>query len=88
MKGKDRYDVFISYKRKGATSWAELLYLALTRISKKRVYVDWEGIKSGTTETWKQNIVNAITMSNNIVVPIFWGIQDVVTETDDNFCGK
>lgn len=70
MEGKHRYDVFISYKRKGATPWAELLYLALTRIAKKRVYIDWEGIKSGTTETWKQNIVNAIAMSNNIVVPI------------------
>ncbi len=66
MNGKDRYDVFISYKRKGGTPWAELLYLALTKISKKKVYIDWEGIKSGTTETWKQIIIKAISMSNNM----------------------
>lgn len=82
---RNRYDVFISYKRKGGAPWAELLYLALTKISKKKVYIDWEGIKSGTTETWKQNIITAISLSNNIVVPIFSGIQDLITETDDNF---
>ena len=85
MHSRNRYDVFISYKRKGGTPWAELLYLALTRISKKKVYIDWEGIKSGTTETWKHNIFKAISMSNNIVVPIFSGIQDVITDTEDNF---
>ena len=45
MDSRNRYDVFISYKRKGGTPRAELLYLGLTKISKKKVYIDWECIK-------------------------------------------
>ena len=59
MDSRNRYDVFISYKRKGGAPWAKLLYLALTRVSKKKVFIDWEGIKSGTTETWSNYSANA-----------------------------
>lgn len=85
MKKSFKYDVFISYKRKGGTPWAELLFLALDKIAGKRVFIDRHGLKGGFDKKWESSINEAIESSVNVVVVVFPGIQDVITEKDDFF---
>ncbi len=85
MKKDFKYDVFISYKRKGGTPWAELLFLALDKIAGKRVFIDRHGLKGGFDKKWESSINEAIESSVNVVVVVFPGIQDVITEKDDFF---
>lgn len=85
MKKDFKYDVFISYKRKGGTPWAELLFLALDKIAGKRVFIDRHGLKGGFDKKWESSINEAIVSSVNVVVVVFPGIQDVITEKDDFF---
>lgn len=82
-KEKYKYDAFISYKRKGGTAWAELLYIVLEKIVGKSVYIDRHDNRGG--EDWLKSIINAIKSSINVIVPIFPGIQDVIKESDDCF---
>lgn len=77
------YDAFISYKRKGGTPWAELLYLVLKRIKKKKIYIDRHSIKGG--EEWEQSLITAIRASANIIVVVFPELQDIDFGTDDIF---
>lgn len=85
MKKNFKYDVFISYKRKGGTPWAELLFLALDKIAGKRVFIDRHGLKGGLDKKWEDSINEAIENSINVVVVVFPGIQDVIVEKDDFF---
>ena len=85
MKRKIKYDVFISYKRRGGTPWAELLFLALAKIKKKRVFIDRDGLGGGTFKKWKTAINEAIESSANVIVVVFPGIQDVIKDKDDFF---
>lgn len=83
MKKSFKYDVFISYKRKGGTPWAELLFLALEKIVGKKVFIDRHKLIGGTDKTWEERINDAIENSINVVVVIFPGIQDVTSDNDD-----
>lgn len=83
MKKSFKYDVFISYKRKGGTPWAELLFLALEKIVGKKVFIDRHKLTGGTDKTWEERINDAIENSINVVVVIFPGIQDVTSDNDD-----
>lgn len=83
MKKSFKYDAFISYKRKGGTPWAELLFWALDKIAKKRVFIDRYGLIAGND--WEESINRAIEDSINVVVIIFPGIQDVIKDKDDCF---
>lgn len=85
MKINFKYDVFISYKRRGGTPWAELLFLALDKIAGKRVFIDRHGLKGGMNKKWESSINEAIESSINVVVVVFSGIQDVIKENDDFF---
>lgn len=85
MKKNFKYDVFISYKRKGGTPWAELLFLALDKIAGKRVFIDRHGLKGGFDKKWETLINEAIESSVNVVVVIFPGIQDVIIGDNDYF---
>lgn len=78
-----KYDVFISYKRKGGTPWAELLFLALDKIAGKRVFIDRHSLRGGSE--WEILINEAIESSVNVIVVIFPGIQDVIKGEDDDF---
>ena len=40
MDKKFEYDAFISYKAKGGAGWAELLWITLTRIAGRNIYID------------------------------------------------
>ena len=88
MKRKIKYDVFISYKRRGGTPWAELLFLALAKIKKKRVFIDRDGLGGGTFKKWKTAINEAIESSANVIVVVFPGIQDVIKDKDDFFIAE
>lgn len=83
MRKNYKYDAFISYKRKGGTPWAELLCIVLEKIAGKSVYIDRYNIKGG--DDWKKSIIDAISSSRNVIVPIFPGIQEVIKEKDDVF---
>lgn len=88
MNRKIKYDVFISYKRRGGTPWAELLFLALAKIKKKRVFIDRDGLGGGTFKKWKTAINEAIESSANVIVVVFPGIQDVIKDKDDFFIAE
>lgn len=63
------YDVFISYKRKGGSGWAEMLRLAFVvyrNMPKERIYMDVHNC--GTD--WKADLENAIKNANNVIVII------------------
>lgn len=85
MEKNFEYDVFISYKRRGGTPWAELLFLALNKIARKRVFIDRHRLKGGMDKKWESTINKAIESSINVVVVVFSGIQDVINENDDFF---
>lgn len=82
---KYKYDAFISYKRKGGTAWAELVYLALNKVAGKKVWKDTENLISGTVEKWRGSISAAIQSSKNVIVIMFPEINKIIKEKDDPF---
>lgn len=84
-KEKYKYDAFISYKRKGGTPWAELVYLALNKVAGKEVWKDTVNLRSGTIEKWRESITSAIQKSKNVIVILFPEINDIIKEKDDPF---
>lgn len=80
-----KYDVFISYKRKGGTPWAELLYIVIDKIIGKKVFIDRDNLESGTDKEWEDEIFKAIESSMNVVVIIFPEIHEVISPKKDFF---
>ena len=78
MKKDFKYDVFISYKRKGGTPWAELLFLALDKIAGKRVFIDRHGLKGGFDKKWESSI-KQVTRGQVPVTPM--GCKAIEPET-------
>lgn len=80
-----QYDVFISYKRKGGTPWAELLYIVIDKIIGKKVFIDRNNLESGTDKEWEDEIFKAIESSMNVVVIVFPEINEVLSPKNDFF---
>ena len=84
MDKKFEYDAFISYKRKGGSGWAELLWMTLTRIAGKSIYID-HNLAGGTAHPLISELRGTIDKSMNVIVIVFDGIQDVIKPEEDIF---
>ena len=64
-----QYDVFISYRRKTASGWAELVKTKMVEYGYKeeRIFMDTHSLRGGD---FKNRITEAIEQSNNIVLLI------------------
>ena len=64
-----KYDVFISYKRKGGSGWAEMIRLGLIvyqSMSKEQIFMDVHNCSSD----WKVKLEEVIKNANNVIVVI------------------
>lgn len=84
MDKKFEYDAFISYKAKGGAGWAELLWITLTRIAGRNIYIDHD-LAGGTAHHLIPELCKIIDKSMNVIVIIFDGIQDVTESGKDVF---
>lgn len=76
-----KYDIFISYRRKGGSERAELLKAILEKRGYKgcRVFMDTHSLLGGD---FKQKIKDAISQSVNVIVLITEGCFDNIKEED------
>lgn len=76
-----KYDIFISYRRKGGSERAELLKAILEKRGYKgsRVFMDTHNLLGGD---FKQRIKDAIAQSVNVIVLITEGCFDSIKEED------
>lgn len=76
-----KYDIFISYRRKGGSERAELLKVILEKRGYKsnRVFMDTHSLLGGD---FKQRIKDAISQSVNVVVLITEGCFDNIKDED------
>lgn len=77
-----KYDVFISYRRKGGDKSAELLKLALCGklIQEDRIFMDTHAMYN--TENFQQHIEEAIRQSSNFIIVLSKGCFDQKREND------
>lgn len=76
-----KYDVFLSYRRKGGSERAELLKAILVKhgYDEKRIFMDTHSLRGGD---FRAKLTAAIENSNNVVVLITKGCFDGVKEDD------
>ena len=78
---ENKYDIFISYRRKGGAEKAELLKAVFEKrgYSEGQIFMDTHSLKSGD---FKLKLKKAITASDNIIVLITLGCFDQIKEDD------